>query len=188
MRIAAVMVGTDKGRLGRFRRADANTERLTLAGQIAAFTQDTGRAEVVLLPAGFLAVKAEEDIKVIARELAVVFQKQVLLAGIDEEDGKELGEKGQQGETGGKIRNSKEEEEDEEEDESDEAYEDKEAAADDNESEVADGDEGYRYWAFASQHGKIVGGPWRQRSAFPASGYPIRARESCRSSIGTSAS
>lgn len=126
----------------------------------------------MLLPAGFLAVKAEEEIKVMARELAAVFQEQVLLAGIDEENGKLSGEKGQQGETGGKIRKSKEDDEDEEDDESEVAHEDEGEEEDeeddedeDDESKVADGEEGYRYWAFASRRGEIVGGPWWQRSA-----------------------
>jgi predicted amidohydrolase len=130
-RIAAVMVGTDEER---FRCVDANDERMALARRIAAFTQGDGQADIVLLPAGFLAVDDEGEIKPTAKALASIFKKQVLLAGIDEEDGESNGTKGSR-------RSGKS-------------------------GKVADSSEGYHYWAFASDAGKIVGGPWWQRSAY----------------------
>lgn len=57
MKVAAVVVGTDDER---FRRVDANRERMQLAERIAGFTKST--ADVVLLPAGFLAAKADRAV------------------------------------------------------------------------------------------------------------------------------
>jgi predicted amidohydrolase len=95
-RVAAVIVGTTEAR---FRHHDANSERLELAAQIAGFTN--GAADVVLLPAGFLAVKTMTEVLPSAKSLAAIFRQQALLAGIDEEDDETGGTKGQRaGKTG----------------------------------------------------------------------------------------
>ncbi len=78
-RIAAVIVGTKKDRLGH---PDANVERINLAKQIAGFMRD--KADVVLLPAGYLTVETEVDVKPQAKKLARIFGDVTLLAGIDE--------------------------------------------------------------------------------------------------------
>jgi hypothetical protein len=128
MKVAAVVVGTDGERFGR---VDANRERMQLAECIAGFTKTT--ADVVLLPAGFLAAKADREVKQHAESLAEVFGKQVLLAGIDEDDGTRSSSKDPRP---GKSK------------------------------DAAGNGEGYPYWVFASRDGKLIGGPWQQRSAF----------------------
>jgi len=127
-KIAAVLVGTSEER---FRQHTANPARLELARQIAEFTSSA--ADVVLLPAGFLAVETEAEVAPTAKTLAEIFGTQVLLAGIDEEDHDADRAKGQRSEkTGAPSGNA----------------------------------DGYHYWAFASQVGRVIGGPWWQRSAY----------------------
>jgi hypothetical protein len=127
MKVAAVVVGTDDER---FRRVEANPERMRLAERISGFTKST--ADVVLLPAGFLAAKAEREVKRHAESLAEVFGKQVLLAGVDEIDGTHSTSKAPRS---GKSK------------------------------DAAGNGEGRPFWVFASRDGKLIGGPWQQRSA-----------------------
>jgi hypothetical protein len=134
MKVATVVVGTDDER---FRRVDANRERLQLAERIAGFTKST--ADVVLLPAGFLAAKADREVKRHAESLAEVFGKQVLLAGVDEINGTRSASKDRRS---GKSKDA-----------------------------VGNG-EGYPFWGFASRNGKLIGGPWQQRSAFSGDAVP----------------
>lgn len=78
MKIAAVVVGTDDES---FRKVAANDERMQLAECIARATK--GKADVVLLPAGFLTARADQEVKPLVRSLAKAFGEQVLLAGVD---------------------------------------------------------------------------------------------------------
>lgn len=141
-RIAATIVGTDEVR---FRCTGANKERLELARQIAAYTQGDGRADVVLLPAGFLAADEEDEVEQNAKSLASIFKKQVLLAGIDEEESPSKGFKRTKG---GKANRPS-----------------SKGGKSDETGKESGRSEGYPFWVFASDRGKIVGGPWRQRSA-----------------------
>jgi hypothetical protein len=137
-RIAATIVGTDENR---FRSVTANDERFELARSIAAYTQGDGGANIVMLPAGFLTAADEDEARKLAKKLASIFNKPVLLAGIDEKATAGKGGKGS-------SRSS--------------------TAGKGGKSEVAaDSSEGYPYWAFASESGKVIGGPWRQRTALP---------------------
>ncbi|HEX8109334.1 MAG TPA: hypothetical protein VF516_16490 [Kofleriaceae bacterium] len=128
MKVAAVVVGTDDER---FRRVDANRERMQLAERIAGFTKST--ADVILLPAGFLAAKADREVRRHAESLAEVFGKQVLLAGVDESDETRSASKDR------RFGKSK---------------------------DATGNGEGHPFWVFASRNGKLIGGPWQQRSAF----------------------
>lgn len=78
MKIAAVVVGTDDEH---FRRMEANDERVQLAERIARATK--GKADVVLLPAGFLTASADRKVGPLVKSLAKAFGEQVLLAGVD---------------------------------------------------------------------------------------------------------
>lgn len=78
MKIAATIIGTDDER---FRHVTANNERIALAKRIATATR--GKADLVLLPAGFLAAGEVNEINARARELAAIFPHCGLLAGVD---------------------------------------------------------------------------------------------------------
>jgi hypothetical protein len=82
MKIAATIIGTDDKS---FRRVAANNERIALAKRIATATQN--KADLVLLPAGFLAAGNANEIEDHARKLAAIFPHCGLLAGIDLERG-----------------------------------------------------------------------------------------------------
>jgi hypothetical protein len=157
--VAAVIVGTNE--LG-FRRILANEERLALARAIAQHTRK-GAADVVVLPAGFLAVERAEDVEPMAGTLAAIFDGVGLVAGIDEID---------EDRTGGRRRRR--------------AKSSQALAGDDDELDgdglddenaehrhgKGDGHDpggpsaGYHYWAFAADRGRLTGGPWWQRTAY----------------------
>jgi hypothetical protein len=78
MIIAATIVGTDDKR---FRQVAANNERIALTQRVAMATR--GKADLVLLPAGFLAAGDANEVENHARELAAIFPHCGLLAGVD---------------------------------------------------------------------------------------------------------
>ena len=67
-----------------FRHPCANPERLTLAREIASFANEQG-VLLVILPAGFLCATTSAEVHDLADELARVFSKCAVIAGVDRE-------------------------------------------------------------------------------------------------------
>jgi predicted amidohydrolase len=153
--VAAVIVGTNE--LG-FRRILANEERLALARAIAEHTRK-GVADVVVLPAGFLAVETAEGVAPMAATLAAIFDGVGLVAGIDELDEDRTG--------GRRRRRSKSSPAHSDDDELDGDGLDDENIEHRHDDGGAPGEPsaGYHYWAFAADRGRLIGGPWWQRTA-----------------------
>ncbi|MEZ4399362.1 MAG: hypothetical protein R3B06_05050 [Kofleriaceae bacterium] len=150
MRIAATIVGTARRS---FRETSANADRVDLAGRIARATQkDALDADLVILPAGFFAVKHSALVRKEAARLAAMFPHCSLLAGIDLEKTQLDAELGVAGSSRAGV-----------------TYRSKDAThhGKDRRARGRTAGRGYGFWGFAAHRGVTVAGPWQQRTVYP---------------------